>query len=84
MTTIKKVSIEFFGNQRVITQVDSIHMPIDKNTAVSDALEYVRSRFPDLRLNGELLVAVNHESSPPDKLLKANDTVSFIPYIGGG
>jgi len=79
------VSIEFFGIQRMITKTDSIKMPITGNTAVSDVLKYVRNKYPDLLLDEEiLLTAVNHEAVSPDRLLRSNDTICFIPGIGGG
>ena len=80
-----EVLIEFFGMQRTVTQRDSMDMPITKRTRVNDALEYVRYRYPDLPLeDGMVLITVNHEMASPDTVLRANDTVSFLPHIGGG
>jgi len=77
--------IEFLGMQRAITKTNSIDMPISKETKVNDALEYVRHRYPDLHLDeGMSLITVNHEIASLDRILKANDTVSFLPFIGGG
>jgi molybdopterin converting factor small subunit len=79
------VSIEFFGMQRAVTKTDSIDMPITEKTRVTDALEYVRQRYPELPLDQEtLLITINHEQASPDTMLKPNDTVSFLPAIGGG
>jgi molybdopterin converting factor small subunit len=80
-----EVLIEFFGMQRTVTQRDSMDMPITKRTRVNDALEYVRYRYPDLPLEEDMvLITVNHEMASPDTVLRANDTVSFLPHIGGG
>jgi molybdopterin converting factor small subunit len=80
-----KVSIVFFGTQRVIAKTDSIDMPITEKTTVSDALEYVRSQYPALHLDQEMiLTTVNKEITSIDRLLKAGDTILFLPYIGGG
>jgi molybdopterin converting factor small subunit len=74
------VSIKFLGMQRAVTKTDSIDMPITEKTRVTDALEY-----PELPLDQEtLLITVNHEQASPDTMLKPNDTVSFLPAIGGG
>jgi len=71
--------------QRVITKTNSIDMPISQETRVNDALEYVRRRYPELHLDeGMSLITVNHEIASLDRVLKANDTVSFLPFIGGG
>ena len=79
------VSIEFFGNQRTVTGIDSINMPIAEETCVNDALEYVRNRYPGLQLEeGLVLITVNQEIASLDRVLKANDTVLFLPHISGG
>lgn len=79
------VSIEFYGMQRVITKTDGIAMPITEKTRVHDALEYVRRQYPALPLDeGMVLVTVNQEMAPLDRILRANDTVSFLPFIHGG
>jgi molybdopterin converting factor small subunit len=60
-------------------------MPITKETRVNDALEYVKSLYPELRLSdGTTLIIVNHEMASLDRVLTANETVSFLPFIGGG
>jgi molybdopterin converting factor small subunit len=79
------ISIEFFGVQRTITNTDRINMPITEQTVVRDALEFAKCQFPDLLLEEEtLLTTVNQNVAPPDQLLKADDTVCFLPGIGGG
>ena len=78
-------SIEFLGMQRAITKTNSIDMPISEETRVDDALEYVKHRYPKLHLDkGMSIITVNHEIASLDRVLKANDTVSFLPFIGGG
>ena len=79
------VSIQFFGMQRSVTKTDSINMPITEKTSVTDALEYVRHRYPDLRLDkGMVLVTINQEMASLDTVLRENDTVGFLPHISGG
>lgn len=81
----KLISIEFFGMQRAVTKADSIAMPITENMKVTDALEYVRNRYPGLPLDtGMVLITVNQEMASLDTMLKANDTVLFLPFISGG
>jgi len=80
-----KVSIHFFGTQRSITKTDSIHMPITERTCAIDALEFVKQRYPDLPLDKKMvLITVNQEMASLETLLKENDIVLFIPFIGGG
>lgn len=79
------VSIKLLGMHRVVTNTDSIDMPITGATRVNDALEYLRQQYPALDLDEDiLLVAVNHEIASLDRILRDNDTVSFLPVIGGG
>ena len=79
------VSIEFFGTQRIVTKTDGIDMPITEKTRVTDALEYVRQQYPGLHLDeGMVLITVNQEITSLDRVLRANDTVSFLPFISGG
>ena len=79
------VLIEFFGMRRVVAKTDSIDMPIAANARVTDALDYVRYRYPDLPLDEEIVFpTVNLEMASLDTVLKPNDTGSFLPFIGGG
>ncbi len=79
------IRIEFFGMQRSLTKTSSIDMPITEKTIVNDVLEYVREHYPDLPLDEKMiLMIVNQEMTSQDTVLKSNDTVSFLPAIGGG
>lgn len=79
------VSIDFCGMQRVVTQKNSIDMPLVNKTSVADALEFVRNQYPGLHLDVEMvLITVNQKAASLDRVLQANDTVSFLPPIAGG
>jgi molybdopterin converting factor small subunit len=79
------VTIEFLGMQRTATGADSIEMPITKKTSVGDALEYARKNHPQLQLDeGMVLVTVNQKIAPQGQVLKADDIISFLPFISGG
>ncbi len=80
-----KALVEFMGTQRIVTKTHSLDVPIAGKTRVIDALEYIKQRYPELPLdNGMVLITVNQEISTPDRILKANDRVLFLPLIGGG
>jgi len=79
------VSIKFLGMQCVITKKDSVNIPFTEKMTVKDALEFVRHNYPDLDLDeGMIFITVNQEKTSLDRLLCANDTISFVPYISGG
>ena len=76
------VSITFHGRQRAVTRTRAIDMPIDEGSQVTDALDYVKRRFPELPLDHDrFLATVNSEVVPSDRALRARDTVSFLPSI---
>ena len=79
------VSVEFLGMQRVVTKTDGIDIPITEEMKVNDALEYVRRQYPDLYLDERMiLITVNQEIAFLDRILMANDTILFLPFISGG
>lgn len=79
------ISIDFFGKMRAAAQAGSIHMPITAESRVQDALQYVREQYPEIPLQDDtLVVTVNHKVARLDQLLQPNDTVVFVPFIGGG
>ncbi len=80
-----QVSIEFLGNQRIITKIDSIDMPLAEKMTVNDALKYVRQQYPELSLDeGTILITVNKRIASLNRVLSTNDIVSFLPPISGG
>ena len=79
------ISIDFFGKIRSAARTDSITMPITGRSRVFDALAYVRKQYPDLPLRDDcMVVTVNHEVARLDQLLRPNDSVTFVPFVGGG
>lgn len=79
------VSVRFLGMQRVVTKKDSINIPITGDMTVKDIFESVKNLYPGLNLDEEMLfVTVNQEKASLDRLLSADDTISFLPYISGG
>ncbi len=79
------VSIDFFGMQRSLIRLDSIEVPVQEQTRVTDILAYVKKQYPDLPLDEDMIMAtVNQEAVSLDRVLKPNDSVSFLPHIGGG
>ena len=80
-----QVSVEFLGNQRIITRTDSIELPITEKMTVHDALEYVRQQYPNLPLDeGMIFITVNETMASLDRILSTNDTISFLTPISGG
>ena len=79
------VSVKFLGMQRIVTKKDSVNIPVTGEMTVKDILELVKNLYPDLTLDEEtLFVTVNQEKASLDRLLSADDTISFLPHISGG
>ncbi len=79
------ISIEFFGAQRIITKTGKIQVPLDGMKSAQDAFNFVRNKYPQLPIDdGAVLITINHVAVPLDRLLKPNDSICFIPGIGGG
>ncbi len=80
-----QISIEFLGPQRLAVNGDGIHMPISGDTRVKDALEWLKRKYPDLDLDDHTaLITVNQQIASLDHILRPDDTVSFLPFVGGG
>ena len=79
------VTIEFMGMQRVRTGRDSIQMALNGRTTARQALDYLKTTYPELILNEDtILVTVNHAVVPLDRVLESGDRLCFVPPIGGG
>jgi molybdopterin converting factor small subunit len=79
------VIIEFLGTQRTVAGADRIKMTITGKTRVEEVLEYVIDKYPRLDLDkGTALVVVNQNIASRDQVLKADDIISFVPFISGG
>ena len=79
------VSVNFLGMQRTVTKKDSINIHITGEMTVKDTLERVRNLYPELNLDEEMvIITVNQEKAPLDRVLRAGDSVSFLPHISGG
>jgi molybdopterin converting factor small subunit len=79
------VAINFHGFQRAVTKKNHVNMNISDKTRVHDALEYVNKLFPELPLNGEMvLITINEKLASLDSALRPDDSISFLPHIGGG
>ena len=79
------VTIELFGTHRIKAETEVLTMTIDSESVVADALDFVKSKHPDLHIDKEsMLITVNRTVVPLNKHLKENDVIRFLPPIGGG
>jgi molybdopterin converting factor small subunit len=80
-----KVTVEFLGTQRAVAGAERVEIPITRKTTVNDALDYVQRKYPQLKLaEWMVLVVVNQHIASREQLLKADDIISFLPFLSGG
>ena len=79
------VSVQFCGSQRAVTRINAIEMPLEGGWQVKDILNQINDSFPGLTLDErDITVSVNNKVSTMHHNLNANDTIAFLPHIGGG
>ena len=62
-----------------------LSLDLDEGASVSDALDALAKRFPDVKSLGTgLAVAVNHRYVGPQSPLSAGDELALIPPVSGG
>jgi molybdopterin converting factor small subunit len=80
-----KATVELLGTQRAMAGAERIEIPITGKTTVDDALDYVQRKYPQLKLaEWMVIVVVNQHIASREQVLKAGDTVSFLPFLSGG
>jgi molybdopterin converting factor small subunit len=80
-----KVTAEFLGTQRAASGAERIEIPITAKTTVNDVLDYVQRKYPQLKLaEWMVIVVVNQHIASREQVLKAGDTISFLPFLSGG
>jgi molybdopterin converting factor small subunit len=79
------VSVQFCGVQRALTRTHEIEVPLGEKGRVRDVFAYLVECYPGLPLNNNsIFVTVNNKISTIDQPLRPNDTITFLPHIGGG
>lgn len=65
-------------------QVGEAEIKIDAfEGSVKDLLDYLHEKYSLLNIEN-LMIAVNEEFSPTDKVLQEGDVVALIPPVSGG
>ena len=79
------VSVSFHGIQRQMTRKKKLQVSLSDGSQVSQVIEYIKKRFPELSIRSEgLLITVNGCVCGTNQKLKQKDQISLLPHIGGG
>ncbi len=79
-----QISVLLFGITRDLTGQSAVSLPLNEGARVSDLLESIHARFPDLARIRSMMVAVNGEYAEPEQPLSSSDEVALIPPVSGG
>ncbi|MCL4341617.1 MAG: MoaD/ThiS family protein [Candidatus Thermoplasmatota archaeon] len=80
-----KIVVKYFALFRDITGTDMESIVIDDGSPVSNLLETIRKKYPDMeRTNRDVLVSVNRIFATHELKLKDGDEVAIFPPVSGG
>lgn len=79
-----RVRVRLFGQHREAAGVPAVEMELAVGSTASDVLRVLRDHpAVNAPLSGAA-VAVNHEYSPADRVIRRGDEVAIIPPVAGG
>ncbi len=78
------LSILLFGIARDIVGNRSLEISLPEQENVAGLMIKLKEQYPGFNELKSLLIAVNDEYAPDDKLLAAGDEVALIPPVSGG
>ncbi len=76
------ISILFFAHLQEAVGTSELKVDLSNQT-VSQIKEWVENQYPQLSLK-HMITAINEEFATDTMIVKAGDTVAFIPPISGG
>lgn len=80
-----RIFVSFMGFQRTVTGTDRIDLILEEGALVAEVLAQVKASYPNLPYSGKsALVTLNGQVTPLDYVLRSEDDISFLPFIGGG
>jgi molybdopterin converting factor small subunit len=79
------VSVQFHGVHRAVTRINEVEIFLRSDARVSDLVRHIKRTYPDLHLSqDDVAVSINDRVSTVNHPLHSDDTVAFLPHIGGG
>ena len=79
------ISVKLTGMQQVVAGTSVVEMPVTGYSTVRDVLDYVNKKYPKLAIStNSMFIVIDHQIVTLDRALRADDTIEFIPAIGGG
>jgi MoaD family protein len=80
-----KIVVKYFALFRDITGTDQDTVVIAEGLSVSELLETIRMKYPDMeKTKRDVLVSVNRNFATHEVKLKDGDEVAIFPPVSGG
>ncbi len=80
-----RIKVRYFALYRELAGTEQEFVTVQEGSSLGRLLEGVRKAHPILdKQAGELLLAVNAEYSPADRVLTDGDEVAIFPSVSGG
>lgn len=80
-----KIVVKYFALFRDITGTDQDTVVIAEGLSVSELLETIRTKYPDMeKTKRDVLVSVNRNFATHEVKLKDGDEVAIFPPVSGG
>lgn len=77
------INIQYYGQLAEITGLTNERISIDDSASVSETIEKLKLRHPDIKTVA-ISAARNSESAGPDTLLSDGDYIDLFPPFAGG
>ena len=80
-----KLQVRFYSQLRDLAGTEAVDVDLSNGVAVSDLLENLYARFPELRAQDKnILVGAGVEFVDRNYQLKSGDEISIMPPVQGG
>ena len=80
-----KIKVLYFASLKDKLRKNSEELNIKENSSIKDLKELIIKKYPEVKeLLEKCMVALNENYVNDEVILKDNDTIAFIPPVGGG
>ena len=80
-----QIRVLFFGVTREITGLQDDRAQLAEGARLGELFDQYAGRFPRLgEMRRSLMLAVNQSFGTPERVLRENDEVAFLPPVSGG
>ena len=81
------VKVRFFAVLKKIVGKDEVVVNVEKGTTLEQLIKTLEAELPPLKQvlqEGKILISVNQEAAPKNRLIQNGDEVAFLPPFAGG